>query len=336
MKPPKLTFFCELEAEPLERLFSDPKVVNYLKTLNAQVSLGLLDLSERRAESVRRLNAEQIPVTAWLLLPKEQGYWFNLDNASHSASRYAAFKDWSAEHGLQWAGIGLDIEPDIQLIQQLLRDRLTGLKRLVKKALDGQRLQKATREYRALVAQIRHDGYLVESYQFPLILDERDAGSTILQRVGGLVDLEVDREVFMLYTSFLRPHGAAVLWEYARHADGVGIGNTGGGVEIAGVQQPDYLSWQEFERDLRLACQHTEHLYIFSLEGCVNQGFLPGLVDFDWHQRAPIPTDQLSRVRRFRRLAHVVLWTASRPWIILIAVAFFWLCRRLSLRKQLN
>lgn len=35
--------------------------------------------------------------------------------------------------------------------------------------------------YEALVARIHADGYRVENYQFPLIADERRAGSTLLQ-----------------------------------------------------------------------------------------------------------------------------------------------------------
>jgi len=77
---PKLTFFCELESEPLQTLFQNPEVIQDLSALNGTVSLGIRDLSAVRAEVVRRLNDAGIPVTAWLLLPKEQGYYFNIDN----------------------------------------------------------------------------------------------------------------------------------------------------------------------------------------------------------------------------------------------------------------
>ena len=79
---PRLTFFCELEADALETLFADSSVIDNLVTLEASVSLGILDLSPGRAAVVRRLNEAGIPVIAWQLLPKEQGYWFNLGNAS--------------------------------------------------------------------------------------------------------------------------------------------------------------------------------------------------------------------------------------------------------------
>src|SRR5512139_2662143 len=100
---PVMTFFCELESQPLESLFSNPQVIPDLQALNAGVSLGILDLSPERAEVVQRLNQSGIPVTAWLLLPKDQGYWFNSTNASQAARRYADFKVWTTEHNLKWS-----------------------------------------------------------------------------------------------------------------------------------------------------------------------------------------------------------------------------------------
>ena len=77
----RLIFGCELQTDELEDLFADPAVANTLVELGAGVSLGLVDLSAGRAEVIRQLNEAGIPVTAWQLLSKEQGYWFNADNA---------------------------------------------------------------------------------------------------------------------------------------------------------------------------------------------------------------------------------------------------------------
>jgi hypothetical protein len=317
MNGSRLTFFCELEPAHLQELFSRTEVIQQLKTLQAQVSLGLLDLSEERAEIVRLLNSEDIPVTAWLLLPKEQGYWFNLENATLAISQYNAFISWSAENGLKWAGIGLDIEPDIQLIQEIMRDRSAIWKKLLPKLMDSARVNKASADYQDLVAQIRSDGFCVESYQIPFILDERKAGSSIMQRLAGLVDLDVDREVLMLYSSFMRPYGAGLICEYGAGIHGIGVGNTGGGVQMEGFQEPEYLNWQELERDLRLAYRYTSNLYIFSLEGCVQHGFMEKLVGFDWDQKAVIPWNEAQKVNRVRKLADSVLWAVSHPTLIL-------------------
>lgn len=58
--------------------------------------------------------------------------------------------------------------------------------------------------------QIPADGWPVENYQFPLIADERQARSTLLQRLA-LVDAATGREVWMLYSSFMRTLGPRLI-----------------------------------------------------------------------------------------------------------------------------
>ena len=169
-----------------------------------------------------------------------------------------------------------------------------------------------------MVTAMHHDGYTVESYQFPIILDERKAGSTILQRVAGIVDLDVDREILMLYTSFMRPNGPGIFWSYAQEAGAVGIGNTGGGVDIKGVVDLPPITWEEFQRDLLLAHRLNKAIYIFSLEGCVQQGFLARLKSFNWEQLVQPPVDHARKVSWVRDLAHVLLWASARPLVIIV------------------
>jgi hypothetical protein len=187
MNPPRLTFFCELAAEPLQAFFADPAVLEHLVALKASVSLGLLDLGAERAAVVRQLHAAGVPVIAWQLLPAEQGYWFNLDNAPQGRARYEAFRQWTVEHGLHWDGVGLDIEPDIAELRRLLAQRWRYLPALLRRLRRGEQLRQARETYAALVARIRADGYRVDTYQLPLIVDEREAGSTLLQRLLGVL-----------------------------------------------------------------------------------------------------------------------------------------------------
>lgn len=322
MAKPKLTFFTELDSISLTELFNDKTMVHSLQTLEATVSLGILDLSKARARVVRRLNKNGIPVVAWLLLPEEEGYWFNVGNYEHAYARYQAFKAWTTEYKLEWAGIGLDIEMDIQDMRVLLEQKQTRkiASTLFRRYLDRRRVSLAKQAYEALIQQIHEDGYLVESYHLPFISEERRASSTVLQRTVGLVDLKADREVLMLYSSFLRPNGAAVLWSYAPEADSIGVGNTGGGVDIEGVINLDPLSWEEFSRDLRLCVMRQKPIHVFCLEGCVQQGFLSRLTTFDWDKPVS-PPDATTRVRAIRTVIAAALWLLERPWVILIALA---------------
>jgi len=59
----------------------------------------------------------------WVDWVKQHGYWFNLDNAPQAAACYEAFRGWSAKEGLRWAAVGLDIEPDMRVLERLLHDR---------------------------------------------------------------------------------------------------------------------------------------------------------------------------------------------------------------------
>ncbi len=317
---PILTFFCELEAQPLEALFTNPQVIPDLKALNAGVSLGILDFSPERAGVVQSLNKANIPVTAWLLLPKDQGYWFNSTNAAQAARRYADFKAWTAEHDLKWAAIGLDIEPNINEAISLTQDRARLAPTMLKRLFDQQSLLRAEMAYASLAARIQTDGYLVESYQFPFIVDERKVGSTLLKRLAGLVDFHANREVLMLYSSFMRPFGDGLIWSYGRQANSIGIGNTGGGVEIQAVKDVPPMTWAELTRDLRLAYHLKKPVHIFCLEGCVKEGYLTRLRTFDWEGPVTEPIKSYQKVHAVRQLGQAGLWAAAHPLVVMAGV----------------
>lgn len=308
--PARLTFFCELEEGPLEALFADPTVVEHLVALRASVSLGMIDLGPAQASVVGRLNQVGVPVIAWQLLPKEHGYWFNQDNASHAVARYEDFRAWTDRQGLRWDGVGLDIEPDIHDLQRMVGSGWRMLPSLFPRLARGERLRKAQAEYAALLARIRADGYRVDSYQFPFIVDERRTGATLLQRLTGVLDLPVDREVLMLYSSFVRPHGPGLLWSYGPDARSIGLGVTGGGVDVPELLAVPPMDWEEFARDLWLARRWTDDLHVYSLEGCVRQGFLARLRDFDWEKPVEAPASA-GWVNGLRRVAGLVLRVSS-------------------------
>ena len=331
-----LTFFCELEARPLRELFADGTVIAELQALGAGVSLGIRDLSAGRAAVVRRLNEAGIPLAAWLLLPEEQGYWFNLENAPEAAAFYARFKAWSVAYDLQWLGVGLDIEPHISEIAKLGAGEWRVLPGIIRRFLDLERFRQAQTAYRRLVRQIRADGYCVDSYVIPVIVDERRVGSTLLRRLTGLIDIEVDREVLMLYSSFLRPNGHGYLWSYAPAAQSIAVGSTGGGVTVGGLDQVPPLSWEELSRDLRLSRVWSDDIHIFSLEGAVREGYLKRLAAFDWAAPIAPPFREFRLVERVRRGLRAVLWAGSHPAVILAGMmGLLWLISRLR-RKPAN
>jgi len=130
----------------------------------------------------------------------------------------------------------------------------------------------------------------------------------------------------MLYSSFFRPYGTAVLCNYACGADSVAVGSTGGGVELHGMNHTP-MNWDEFSRDLKLARRYCDDIHIFSLEGCVKQGFMAPLMDFDWNDpiHQPQPLTFLLIITRF--ISRGILWLMTHPFLTGLAscLILFWL-----------
>jgi hypothetical protein len=285
--------------------------------MGARVSLALIDLSDERAAVARRLGDGGVGVVAWLLLPSEEGYFFNLDNPAAAAARYDDFVSWTGKHGLSWDGVSLDIEPSIEDMRLLFEpgERGAALRNMLWRALDRRRLDQGTAAYAGLVARMRADGYRVESALFPFIIDDRRARSTLIHRVLGAPTVRVDREVFMLYTSFQGALGPATLSSYGADAEAIAVGSTGGGAQdLPSAALARTLSWEELARDLRLARRHTDDIWIYSLEGCVAQGMLDRLETFDWAIREPAPTLSVKIVDSVRALLRGILFASAHPY----------------------
>ena len=208
---PQLNFACQMETPALQSLFSDPDVIRDLRQMNAGITLSLIDLSSGRAQVVRQLNSAGIPVTAWLALPSQQGYYLNASNAAQAEVRFTEFQKWTADSGLRWSGFGLDIEPNLQEFTSIGRAASAAFKRL----FDPDTVTRARTAYEAFIARIEAAGYRVETYQFPFIADEREVRSTLLERLFGIVDNvrggAAACEVLMLYSSFNRTADSAAL-----------------------------------------------------------------------------------------------------------------------------
>jgi len=288
-----------VEGGALDALLRD-EVLAQLRALGAGITMGLTDLSGERAGAVKRLEAAQVPVDAWLLLPRGEGYFATLDNAPQVAARYDAFRDWSAAHGLSFGAVGLDFEPDLAELDALLAHPARQLAKWAWRARDRARLARALDAYRALAARIRADGYRLETYQVALLHADRARGGTLFQRLFGAVDLEADREVVMLYSSLF---GAGFLAAWAPSCRAIGLGSTGGGVDPL-----PKLSFEALARDLALARRYTQDVSIFSLEGCVEAGFLARLAD----EVPPVPLPARHRLAG-GAVRTAALW-AARLW----------------------
>ena len=296
-RAPHLTFFVELPGPALGALFSDGRIADFLARGGFGLSMGILDLAPERAWIVRELEARGVPVTAWLLLDEAEGYWLNADNADAARARWHETRDFAAREGLRFHRVGLDIETPRVEFEGALRRGARGFLDLLLGRRRAEQVAQAEAAFAALVDEIHRSGRSVEVYQVPLLLDERRAGSTLVRRSLGLVHVKADLDVPMLYSSYL---GRNLAVSYMAEAEAIALGVTGGGVAAAeDAAKRRTLAWPELERELRWAAVHADELYVFSLEGCVEQGMLEPLLTFDWSRSAPSePSPGRARVLR--------------------------------------
>lgn len=285
---PHLSFFAELADAELDHLLT-PAVLATLRRRGAGLAVGLLDLSERRAATLARAEQVGVAITAWLLLSEADGYWLTLDNAAAARERWLETHQWIKRFRLQIRTVGLDIEvPHHRAVGLVQRPVATSVE-LVQHRRSAAHLAQAQADYTQLIQEIRQVGMEVETYQIPLLADERRAGTTILQRASGIVDVQGDREVLMLYHSAVpKPMAAGLIHAYGRDAQAIAVGITGGGVRSLQAEFADReLDLAALRRELTTAALYSDHLYVFSLEGCVRRGMLEAICGDDLRRPAP-------------------------------------------------
>ena len=332
---PRLNFFCELDTPRLKELINDGLTISLLKRLNAGISLATRDFTADRAELVKQLIDDDIPVTCWLVLPEESGYWSNAGNSIETITQYESFKSWSVKYGLRFQAVGLDIEPDIRIFQKGLKNSWSILVEGTKQLLKFNRFSKARVAYRQLVHQIKSDGFILETYQLPIVVDERLAKSRLTQRFLGLLDLNSDREVLLLYSSFSRSLGAGLVWSYGKECRLLALGKLGEGRDIN--ESIELINWNELERDLRLAYRWVNDIYIYSLEGCVYQNVMEEFTKFDWDGIILEPTLPAIKIERWRLGFQFILWLLTYiPILFLVGIGMMILIYSKSYKRHIS
>lgn len=324
---PKISFFNELESKELKILFSDSTLIPSLKKMNAEIRMGILDLTPDRAEIIRRLNENGITVIAWLLLPKEEGYWFHSGNWQRASERYDEIKNWAKENQLIFNGIGIDIEIDYQDAELYKNHKFKFLKKVVGRLYNKEDYEYSKNMYNNLIERIRTDGYSIESYYIPFVKDETENGRTALQQATGIMDLTTDKDIPMLYSSFIgNPYGLLKVAAIDKNLKYVAIGSTGGGIDPT---LPS-MTWEDLSHDLRLVSKTVEEIHIFCLEASVEKGFIPKLIDFDFDAQVTAQPEQEVKIKSLSKKIMLLSKILSYPTltivlIILVIVFTMWL-----------
>ena len=121
-----------------------------------------------------------------------------------------------------------------------------------------------------------------------------------------------------------------MVWSYGQDTQALAVGSTLGSGNAALDAKYGPLSWEEFSRDTIVASHFSPQVGVYSLEGCLRQGFLPRLKVMDWNQGVEIPPAMLTRMDRFRAVVQGMLWTASHlPYFVtMFPIVLVWLVRK--------
>ncbi len=314
---PNISFFCELQGKEFNDFFADSALINELVEMHATLRIGLHDFSAGRTLAIQKLNAAGIPVVAWLLLPEEDGYWFNMHNGDKAAKRYEDFREWSLKNNLKWEGIGIDLEPDMNDGKLIFSHPWKLAWRVYKRLYDNKSLKEAKGIYQELITRMKNDGFKVESYLIPFIYDERELKTTSLQKLLGIVDIETDVEIPMLYTSALGNSGIIPLYHHDNMP--VALGSTGGGVKINGAEIAS-LTWPALEKDLLIANALTNDIHIFSLEGSVEKGYLSHIRNLNFSQDVPDISSEIKEEKSLIKKVRFLLVILDHPFLLTIVI----------------
>jgi hypothetical protein len=316
---PDISFACELNGSDFAELFSDTSLVNELAAMKVTLVVGLMDFSPERTRVIQMLNEAGIPLVAWLLLPPEEGYWFNMYNGDKAFRRYSDFKEWTTRNGLIWKGIGIDLEPDINDARLALKHPWKIAWKAYLRLFDRKSLESGQKRYDELLSAMKADGFQVESYIIPIIFKEREKKTTSFQKLLGILDVRTEKEIPMLYTSVINNPG--IIPFYHRPDMPIGLGSTGGGVQIEGIEAPA-ISWENLERDLLIASELTGEIFIFCLETSVKRGFLPKIKNFDFTRPAPDMHQEVQEQSRIDKWFGFILVILDHPvWLTICLIA---------------
>jgi hypothetical protein len=331
---PELIFACDRPTPELNTLFTTA-LISDLQQLKAGIALSTEDLSPQRAQVVHRLNAAGIPMIAWIALPKAEGYYVNASNPAQTRARFEEFDKWTKANDLHWQAVGLDIEPTLSEYGALMGHKGQLLSLMLHRAFDAARVRRAREDYEALVREMQGRRYYVQTYQLEFIADERKAHTTLLERIFGIVDVRGNEEVLMLYTSFNHEVGAGIIWQYGPDTQTVAVGSTAT-IGDAGMDAKfPPLNWKEFSRDLIVARHFSKRVGVYSLEGCVRQGFISRLKSMNWNQATVIPAKSVGKAAGFRKFVFLLLWVGSHLvyFVLAFLLAITWLIRFIVKRR---
>lgn len=159
------------------------------------------------ANLLGQASCQGLEVRAWLTLPVEEGYWPNEKNVDLFAQKAYALANWIQSEGWPIEWIVVDMEPDFQMMEQLMsmleNGDILGAVGLLVESHDQATYVQSVQKFTQLVETLHAMGFKVMVVTFPLVLDDLgDGDSSIQDALNTPVDgIPWDQISFMAYTT---------------------------------------------------------------------------------------------------------------------------------------
>jgi hypothetical protein len=177
-------------------LFKKDHLAKYLSDNNFGVTIAMTRLDDKTAKTIKYLNKKKVPVTAWIVLEDEQGYWTNKTTIDETIEKTEAVRKWAKEKHLKFKAIGFDMEKPIQLKSALVQRNLKNfIKEYIKYRKQGTSVKIARKELSEYVEKLKGEKIQTEAY-----VNQR----FVRMFLGEMsIKRNVDEYVEMDYASFL-------------------------------------------------------------------------------------------------------------------------------------
>jgi hypothetical protein len=223
---------------------------------------------------------EGVPVNAWLLLPEEDGYWFNEENLAEAREQVFGFLDWIETRGIPLEWIMFDMELSIDKVRAIEGGGLVDtVIPLLEENVNPAAFQQSTADYARFVSELQQRGYRVTAAAYPFVLDDLKDGDSEIQDAWNtpVTGVGFDEIYFMVYrTSFARLLGVTpgpdLVYQYAgearREFGTAGIMALGIVGDVGMVSEEGYTQPADLSVDVAAAyAGGSERVYIYSLDG---------------------------------------------------------------------
>lgn len=181
-----------------------PQLLQQLQRRHIGVVVPLRNLTPALAEVLRLLAQASLPVVGRLSALNPPSDWFHVRNYPQALERFQQVHSWLSREQLQLHAVALQVEPpaDTLVAAQGLSSRV--LARHLWLAHENVLYSAAGAAMVELCAEIHLAGMEVHSLQVPLVIDDRWAGTTLLQRAFDLIPVPADVEIILCQSNLIR------------------------------------------------------------------------------------------------------------------------------------